>query len=487
MSEYYGYETLDITASADSITGKTTTLKLGQSMELSDLLTYKEGRKVLTGDYDTRVIVDEAVTKAFEENEFFNLYGTTVVAVKSNGTLQVPLSDAYVGADKTAVVTLKSTALEPVKGLKTNFVTDQAVALEFTYAGFAKAFRVQVTDGRGDLMKDVQIEANELYNYSTGKYVYSLDGLTQKSKYTVSITAVYGNESAKEESKATKKTFTTTAIPASYIGLGKSDLNTGVAIQIFHKNRSGYINNVTLTTGNVYTLNVTNEYGNLNLGAKYAQTDTLTWTSSNKKVATVKANKDTFTATFKPVKSGSTIIEVKSKITKAVIARYEVYINAVGNADSFYGNNEPLEKSDVYLPDYDKPDYSEPEVEGIEFDFINVIQNATNSVSVSSGEYVWYSFTAPSTGTYRFKASEGRDSDIWIFNDINKVSEIYENATYSELERNCFLYNDCDWDTENGYNFDTTCNVIAGETIYFAVGSYHLGSTINFTFTVTKE
>lgn len=491
ISEYSDYVALDITASADSITGKTTTLKLGQSIELSELLTYKEGNKVLKGDYDTFVIVDEVVKKAFEESPYFDLYGTTVVAVKSGGTLQVTLSDAYVGAEKTAVATLKSSVLDPVKNLKTTFITDQYAALEFAHSGYARAFRIRVTDGRGDLMKDVQIAADELYNSSTGKYEYYVAGLTQKSKYNVTITAVYGDENAKEESKAVKKTFKTTAIPASYISLTKNQYNTGVAIQIYKKNgygsSSSYIEDVSLTAGNVYTLNVTNGNDNLNEGAKYAQTDTLTWTSSNKKVATVKANKGSFSATLNAVKSGWTVIEVKSKITKAVIARYEIYIYAVGNADSYYGSNEPLPKVTVSEPTYDKPDYREEVITDTEIRVPVLKLNQGMQVSAEAGSYTWVAFTASSAGYYNFASSNNSgDPKVWIFNSIEDAN----GATSSgDLNNYAVIYDDDDNNGNgnvDGNNFSCTHYMNAGQTVYLAVGYWNLSGSVSATVTATK-
>ena len=61
---------------------------------------------------------------------------------------------------------------------------------------------------------------------------------------------------------------------------------------------------------------------------------------SDNKIGTIKANPGTYTATFKPIKSGTTTISVTSKITKKVIARYDIKVKAIGNGDGFGGDYE---------------------------------------------------------------------------------------------------------------------------------------------------
>mgnify|MGYP002427426095 FL=1 len=94
-------------------------------------------------------------------------------------------------------------------------------------------------------------------------------------------------------------------------------------------------------SGNSYTLLALAD----NIGAQYAVTDKLIWTSSNSKVASVKAIGGSYSATLKAVRAGTTTIEVKSSITKKVIARYKVTVFPVGNAkdnNHYYGDNEEL-------------------------------------------------------------------------------------------------------------------------------------------------
>ena len=141
------------------------------------------------------------------------------------------------------------------------------------------------------------------------------------------------------ESKEVAKAFVTTKIPASYYNLSKEDMNQGLNIQI--RENGSTIDYERFVSGNAYTLV---SYGH-NKGAQYAATDTLIWTSSNPKVASVKANNGGYSAALKTVSAGRTVIEVQSKLTKKVVARYQIYVYPVKDAyrnEEFYGDNENL-------------------------------------------------------------------------------------------------------------------------------------------------
>lgn len=358
----WAYETLEIVAAADGIANKNVKMQVGQKILLEDLLTYKEDKKVLIGNYDCKIIVDDGVRKAISDNGNFKLSEDEkyLIAVKP-GKLSLTLKDAYVGEDKTATVSLTATALEPVKNLKAVNVTDQDFDLEFSHSlnpvgiGYKDnlrsveglVFRIKVTDARGTLLRSQYVEAADCYNEYTNKYSFEISGLTKKSKYNVSVTAEFGGEVSKES----KKPVTTTLLPASYLSLDKYHKNTGISVYVHGDSVDNTINQRVFRTGNSYTL----EVGGIsfNPGAKAAMTDTLTWTSSNTKVATVKANAGSYSASLKAVGQGKTTIEIKSKVTKAVIARYEITVFAVGDAyyssqnPKFFGDNEYLEKNTV--------------------------------------------------------------------------------------------------------------------------------------------
>ncbi len=353
------YNTLEIVAAADSIAKKNVKMQVGQRIWVGNLLTYKEGKKVLIGAYDRKVVIDDAVREAISKNESFELSEDEnyLIAVKP-GRLKLTLRDAYVGEDQTAEVTLNATALEPIKNLKATNVTDNYFNIEFThsltsspigkdgqhyseyYGGLG--FRIKVTDARGTLLRSEYVSAEDLSSDDgTNKYMYDMAGLTKKSKYNVTVTA----EFRKEASKETKKPVKTTLLPASYIVLDKDDMNEGIGVYVHGE--SNTINRAKFYTGNSYSLKVGGP--NFNPGAKVAMTDTLIWTSSNSKVATVKANRGSYSASLKAAGQGSTVIELRSKITKAVIARYMIEVKPIGNAyfypDSpiFYGDDEKLE------------------------------------------------------------------------------------------------------------------------------------------------
>lgn len=352
------YNTIKITATADSIASKNVKMQVGQKIRLGDLLTYKEGKKVLIGNYARKIVVDDVLREEISKSECFELSADEryLIAVKA-GRLSLTLKDAYVGEDKTATVNLTATALEPVKNLKAATVTDQYFDVEFTHSlnpdevGYKDnlryteglGFRIKITDARGTLLRStyVEAEAEDFYNPVTKKYSFSVTGLKKKSKYNVSVTAEFGTEASKE----TKKPITTTLLPASYVALDKDEWG-GIDVYVHSTyDLDGFY------TGNSYTLEVGGT--NFNPGAKAAMTDTLTWTSSNSKVATIKANTGSYSAALKAVGQGTTTIEVKSKVTKAVIARYEIEVYAVGDAYNyefgyrdFFGEDEYLEYLD---------------------------------------------------------------------------------------------------------------------------------------------
>ena len=359
----WAYNTIEITATADSIANKNVKMQVGQKIWLGNLLTYKEGNKVLIGDYARKIIVDDALREEISKSECFELSAdeSYLIAVKA-GRLSLTLKDAYVGEDKTATVNLTATALEPVKNLKATTVTDQYFDVEFTHSlnpdevGYKDnlryteglGFRIKITDARGTLLRSTYVEAEDYYNSVTKKYSFRVTGLKKKSKYNVSVTAEFGTEASKE----TKKPITTTLLPASYASLDKDDINDGVSVYVHSEDEDYTIDMYPFYTGNSYTLEVGGT--KFNPGAKAAMTDTLTWTSSNSKVATIKANTGSYSAALKAVGQGTTTIEVKSKVTKAVIARYEIEVYAVGDAYNyefgyrdFFGEDEYLDRDEI--------------------------------------------------------------------------------------------------------------------------------------------
>lgn len=181
---------------------------------------------------------------------------------------------------------------------------------------------------------------------------YRIDRLTQSSKYNVEVTTLYKDE---QSAKPAKVAATTTRLPAyDYYTNSKIEKNStrdrwggryewGMPIYT----REGYnIVDYSFVSGNTYSLTAESEF--MNMGAKYAGTDTLTWSSSNPKVASVQATSGGYSAVLKALKDGETVIEVKSKVLKGVIARYTITVSAVGNAYNSYGENEDLRWEESY-------------------------------------------------------------------------------------------------------------------------------------------
>ena len=452
----YASAGLEITATPDTIAAKNTKLQVGQYIDLTEMLIYKQGRTTLTGTFNRRVVVDDALRKQIEDSNCIELDGDGAIVATNPGTVTLNLKDAYV-PNKSASVKVQVAALEPVKNLKTTSITDKYADLEFVHSGFATAFRITVTDGRNSIMSSAYVDkddVNAVYNAKTKKYTYTyrVNGLTKKSKYNVTITAMYEtSKGVLVPSKDAKKSFTTTLMPASYVSLpkyanGAAPGYVGVKLLTVSNTSDAsrdtdmYVR-VGFVSGNTYTLTVGGEA--LNPGARYAKTDTLTWTSTNKKVATIKPNAGTYTATLKAVRAGTTYIEVRSKITKALIARYQLYIDPVGTASKYYGENETLQSG---------------------------TQNTSGRWRISDietfpGNYRLISFTAQADGYYNFEAG-------YYYDDGDDY--YFENEGYLWLfDKNIGT----GWNTDRLYDmaieFGTTpeCWMNAGQTIWIAVGS----------------
>lgn len=445
-----------ITVDPKRMVGKKAQLQVGQSVSLYELVDYKnEKNKVIKGSFTRAVELTEEARKKIEEDEHFVVNGSGtnayITAVKPNGNLEgLKLTDKNVGGE--ATVSVKSTTLAPVTGLKATGITDKYADMWFQYAGYGNLFRIDVIDGRGRTIESTLQNASSLRQYDAKSrkyyYAYRVEGLTQQSNYTVKITAIYRTTDGTvtvEAPKVASAAIKSTKMPASYKGLTTGQTG-GIDIYVTSLIAGSRITNTSFSSGNTYTLIAAGEQTRLNEGAKVAVTDTLTWTSSNSKVATVKANAGTYTASLKAVRTGSTVIEVKSKITKQVIARYGVYVYAVEDAYSYYGENEPLQAISVGT--------STPVVGEV----------FTQDVTADSGN-VNYPFTAPTTGTYYF----------WSTGNSDTYGALYD-GNGNQLTSN-------DDDRSGGLNIGTIGNnfsfsyyLTAGQTVYISVRDYYEGS-----------
>ena len=445
----YDYAELDITATPDSITGKKAKLQIGETVDLYTLLQYKAGRTKLP-DYELGLYHDVKLHKIavpqltidmedlsskgyrVEENTDSRGYQHLYVTPLGNAS-NADISVSAEGISSPATIKLQVKAIDPVKNLKQEYIDDNNVLISFKHTGnlqFGDGFNIEVRDARGTLINNgnrfvsnkecVEIEPDEaewydrLQNYDydtlyyftgTQTYKYLIGGLVMKSSYSVSVTAVSEGTAAK---KAAVKKIKTTNIPAYRLfNLLKDDISSEwddhesmrVSVSnrrdISEENGSYTLGNCGyLMSGNTYTLTATGA----DRAARSRVTDTLSWKSTNTKVATVKANAGSYTATLKAVKNGTTNIEVTSKITKKVIARWTVYIKAVGEAAPDYaGEYDPTAAPFIWDPTY---------TAGVE------VLTLTNPVSVQQQEMndnlrTWAKFTAPAFGRYTFCAEGG--------------------------------------------------------------------------------
>lgn len=459
-----------ITATADRMDiAKSVKLKVGQKADLFDLMTYYEGTTKLTGyvnyksqladlgigtgvkiqygtvgDTDGFIIVSK--NAGFANNILMRDYAGEVTAVKPNKTMTVAVKDAELTQEAVGVE-FTSSAIDPVKSLKTTMVTDQYATVSFTYSltdtdwewynsvetesSNQVYFRIQVKDANKRIVYDRYYNMFEdflEYSYDVKKNVMTftttLGGLTRKSSYTVSVTACYLDEKSKEMSKG----FKTTDVPAAYpyeqggsfdypfskdknsdymTADGGIDINVG--------GRGDLSSYPALTSNNTYTLIAYPD----NWEAKQRLSDTLTWKSSNTKVASVKANAGTYTATLKTVRKGTTKIEVSSKLTKRIIARWTVIVNAVGDADYYFG-------------DLDDTEYG---TDGMEAEFGELqVLTVDNPVvaTLAPGEGVLAVFDAPAYGRYSFN---GYDGMFLSYNDAKERESVLTSRESKELRQ----------------------------------------------------
>lgn len=459
-----------ITATADRMDiAKSVKLKVGQKADLFDLMTYYEGTTKLTGyvnyksqladlgigtgvkiqygtvgDTDGFIIVSK--NAGFANNILMRDYAGEVTAVKPNKTMTVAVKDAELTQEAVGVE-FTSSAIDPVKSLKTTMVTDKYATVSFMYSltdtdwewynsvetesSNQVYFRIQVKDANKRIVYDRYYNMFEdflEYSYDVKKNVMTftttLGGLTRKSSYTVSVTACYLDEKSKEMSKG----FKTTDVPAAYpYEQGGSfdypfskDKNSDYmtadgGIDISVGGRGDLSSYPALTSNNTYTLIAYPD----NWEAKQRLSDTLTWKSSNTKVASVKANAGTYTATLKTVRKGTTKIEVSSKLTKRIIARWTVIVNAVGDADYYFG-------------DLDDTEYG---TDGMEAEFGELqVLTVDNPVvaTLAPGEGVLAVFDAPAYGRYSFN---GYDGMFLSYNDAKERESVLTSRESKELRQ----------------------------------------------------
>ena len=453
-----GMISLKITANPTSMTGKKAKLKVGDDKELAEFLQYKQGKKKIPEYKSTQIsISDEMIEAAAQAG--YKIYDTHdfdvedgelnggektdgrrfhrvwhIVAMSPNKTpFKLTVTDRTAdGTEMTATVTLTAAALDPVKNLKKAYVDDKNITINFKHAGNPYGYEIALMDARKNVVSKKFVKAVPKYEESnikpheqkkqnwivngleyfgkTDTFAYTINNekIVRLSSYTVSVTPVYDAQKGKTVTTKVKTTNIPAArnynVDAVESGRGGITIKHAYAQNVAGNNGSFEMVDAKALTdmpyfqsGNTYTL-VADDTDNT--WSKDRTTDKLTWKSSNTKVATIKANPGTYTATFKAVKAGDTTITVTSKITKKVIARYDVRVKAVGNGDGFAGGYEPTGDDNFYkdiLAQWD-PFY----------DGRLEVLSATDPLTVnadSTYDRTWVSFTAPTYGEYKFRAT----------------------------------------------------------------------------------
>lgn len=416
---------LNIMADADGLTGKNIKLKVGNKVRLTDYLTYKQKSTKLVGYCESGW---QDLVIHYEPNDSYELtlqkdgYGvikecwiTARKADKAKFEIYVNDNTVIKNGGSAAKIVVTSAEIEPVKKLKTQDVVDTFGSVTFTYTanndfktekdGDKLAFRIEVKDSTGRMIRRELI--NEAYIREQGKYEgyadakhttyqyrYRVNGLTRLSNYTVSVYAVYGDD----QSKAAATKLKTTNIPASYVDVSDQNvIEGGVETNVSVRDDSviALSEHPLLKSGNKYTLSLPLDDADVNRDAALMKTDTLMWKSSNTKAATVKSNAGSFTAALTAVKKGTTTISVTSKVTKKVIAKWVVIVNAVGEAEGYYGDNVQF--------GYDYNDHGNLDHAGVEI----LTRNNRLAITLQYGERRWVAFTAPECGKYRVAVNQG--------------------------------------------------------------------------------
>lgn len=474
--EKCAYLPLRVTADVDSIVPKKNNIQLqvGESARLVDLLNYKVGKKVVKGYNElAEVYADDTLRAAIEQNGCFklNASGDRITAVKEGTLSSVTLKESSLNLTSTPfTLTAK---LDAVKSLKVNHIIDDRLQIEFIrpdYKFGKKAYeisgnnddrvgyRIEIKDTRGVTRNEVRWD-NSWFNAKDKKWHcrYDITGLTQQSQYTISVYTIFRNEvSAKA---ATKKVKTTKlAIRDSYLegNWTEGGLTVSVSEAISAEGKhapilEAYGENA-FTSGNIYTLTASAQSGR----TRAKMTDTLKWSSTNSKVASVKAGGGTFSASLKALKPGTAVIEARSKIWKnRVVARYTVTVYALGdaykNTNRYFDQNEPKDPNES----------DEPYTPGS----IKLPLSAGEKRKVSVGERKTFTFTVPEAGKYSFHSYGSTmyvNVEIWKGN--SHIENLYGSSVDKELgwlkagDKYTFIINHVEPDNGN-YKTETACFV----------------------------
>ncbi|MCM1092171.1 MAG: Ig-like domain-containing protein [Muribaculum sp.] len=440
----------------------------------------------------------------YDEYEQYDEHGGDyrVTALKAGGTINISVEDRVVKANGGSGTTLKITspAVEPVKSAKVSAAYDDKFRVTFAYPTSSMYFRFELKNAGGKVITDTIQKCYGKWDAKSKKYIYTVNfgntsewsnwnewktridneytgnnnvsavvngrnRITLLSNYTVGITAVHCSSSTvnnidkvEAEKSQMSKTVTvkakTTNVPASYYDVDAYNLASGYSakhvggeyIKVFtNSNEGGYedLSDMLLKAGNTYDLELALSFRG-NKAAQKRMSDSLTWKSSNSKVASVKANTGTFTAKLVAGKQGTTTIEVTSKLTKKVIARWTVKIGAVGDAKNYFGENTPYGNDEAVGVANNSTNWA-----NLKKNATKVTLNNTRYVSLQAGQSKCFVFEVPAYGQYLYGLGNNYGEVSWTTDGVNndnwydkgeKIYFVATNNTVREVEADVYVY-----------------------------------------------
>lgn len=454
----YGFTKLTIESPFDSMTAKSVKVAVGSTFDpiQNSYLTLLDGK--------TKLINGAAwykYTRYHEDNNYNYIEndGFTVTIVSGTGLVQNPNENTFYAKEPNQTVelniasvknpsvsvnmTVKTSAMPAVKGLKAYDVTDHTAKLRFTFNANDYEnlkFDLRVTDAKNQLIKteildavdfreywyenndsyynSYQYSAYNTYAYIADKntYIYklNLEKYDRNSNYTITLTPIFDNDVI---GKTVKTKMKTTNVPFSYVNhlnVKKDYLSTqdsdeegespSIMVQAKFDNGQNEVwcydlSEVKyLTSNNTFTLMFNGDTSALKNGQ-----DSISWKSTNSKVATIKTIGYGESATLKTIREGETVIECTSKVTKKVIARYKLYVKAAGDGTFTLGAYNDYDDNFIKIdPTYAKANGY----------LLLTEKNPVRLEKKPDTNYANIMFTAPSDGYYSIY-EKNRDEYIW--------------------------------------------------------------------------
>lgn len=372
--------TIQVKKAPSGLKAKTTTLALGQSITLKELISY-DGVKGSVSEFDTDGIQFQAVLDQLPK-EYFTInkaetepdLGNTKITAKalipnaagkpsSGGTVQTAdfvLNKGGMTSSAAAVVKINDMSAPTIKkvtpgdtSISFTFVCNNTVkeltGKEYYYTATVKDM---VTNGEAELRQDengqtVFVRQEGIINEDlTAEFIEAPDltvktplntcvikGLSESKKYQISVTAHYNSGTDNSKSSGVKNVTTKKRLLSSENGIEITYISLPELIRtpeaegtyIFDKTKvaTEEYGHITLENNETYIL-----MAKVSRLARAEETDKLKWTitSGDKKAATIKVNASTFEAQLNAVRTGTFTVSVSSTVTKEVLSTFTVTI-----------------------------------------------------------------------------------------------------------------------------------------------------------------